>query len=423
MVEFIKQRLANRLAELDKKEETDEQALQKLRETRSTLIKKHRLATYITDAAHRVTNLQVGTHAAKFSHPDARGGLYSDGCAVSDEDTLVGTHSLGQQKSLDVVGAGSLDVWRFLNLEVDGVTLYQRAQNRDSALLDALPGSLEEKQSLVEAFASLTSTASNKPVSDQLTKQIYWHIENESYHLLSPLFPTSLVQCVYKILEESRFSPESKAARDAKNKGVFHPHGYRDWLDLLIWRFGGRKAQNISQLNSERGGKTYLLPSHPPRWDLQGGVSPPLNVDTLFNRLPSKINTKAESLRRYLIAVSDWNNHKIREGRRGRVSEIIDDFIDYSMQIQSLDAGWSADERCKLSNAQCYWLDPRRDDEAFQNKRNSTDWQKEIARGFGMWLNHLLGKERLAMGDPEYNAWRGEFEKELSAHIRGISRV
>ena len=412
MAAFIEQRLADKL-----EREKDEGKRQKLRE-------KHQPAAWIADAAHRVKQIRLVTHAIKYSHPDARGsGLCSEGCEAAGEG-LVGTHTLGKQKSMDVIGnAASLDVYKFLSLEVEGVPLWQLARGLDAVLIAALPGSAEENRAWVESFATLTEE-DLKPASHPLAKQVYWPLGKSEYHLLQPLFPTSLVQGVYDILRRERFSEETKAAREAKRDGKPHTQGFSDWPKLLIQKFGGTKPQNISQLNSERHGEAWLLPSLPPSWR-QMGVRPPLYTNTIFERLPNKFDRKAGELGRYLALVRDWNNIDIRDGRARRVFEIIDDLIHFGYSfMDELSAGWSADEDCKLDNVERYWLDPNRDDEDFQQQRNFTDWPRDIADRFGKWLNSRLHKRhRLPVGDREHREWLREFESELAGHLREIKNA
>ncbi|MBV7619371.1 hypothetical protein KVQ86_24795, partial [Escherichia coli] len=59
---------------------------------------------------------------------------------------------------------------------------------------------------------------------------------------------------------------ESKAVREARFKKIHHAHESREYPNLLVQNFGGSKPQNISQLNSDRRGSMWLLPSIPPTW-------------------------------------------------------------------------------------------------------------------------------------------------------------
>ena len=82
---FIGQRLSDKL---DKEKNEDK---------RQALHESHQPATWIADAARRVHQIQLVTHAVKYSHPDARG---SSLCVTGDcaaGDSLVGTHTLNKQ--------------------------------------------------------------------------------------------------------------------------------------------------------------------------------------------------------------------------------------------------------------------------------------------------------------------------------------
>lgn len=408
---FIGQRLADKLDK--EKDEAKRNALQQT----------HHPTTWIADAARRVNQIQLVTHALKYSHPDARGSsLCAAGCE-SAGDGLVGTHTLEGKETFDVVGnAAALDVYKFLSIEVDDIPLWQRARDKDPALLGALPGDVQQNQAWAEAFSTIAA-ADPAPASHKLAKQVYWPIEEVGYHLLQPLFPSTLVHRTHAILREVR-SEESIEARKAQREHKPHSHGYRDWPNRVNQKYGGTKPQNISQLNSERHGEVWLLPSIPPRWR-QIDIRPLLRVDSLFNRraLPDAIYPMAHQLGAYLVAIKDRNNIDIRLERASRVSEVIDVLIQHASRIQWLSPGWSAGTDCNLPDAERYWLDPRRDDEAFQQQRNGTDWPRDIAERFGNWLNARLRRHKLPVGDPEHRQWRREFENELESVLREMADV
>lgn len=74
---------------------------------------------------------------------------------------------------------------------------------------------------------------------------------------------------MYEKLTAGRFSEESKAIRDARKAGKWHSQPDIRFPNLAEMHFGGTKPQNISLLNSVRGGRVWLLPSMPPargRW-------------------------------------------------------------------------------------------------------------------------------------------------------------
>ncbi|MFM9785779.1 type I-F CRISPR-associated protein Csy1, partial [Streptomyces scabiei] len=85
--------------------------------------------------------------------------------------------------------------------------------------------------------------------SHKLAKQVYFPVGND-YHLLCPLFATSLAQVLHEKLVASRFGEEAKAARDAHKAGKWHPQPDVRYPDMAEMHFGGTKPQNISALNS-----------------------------------------------------------------------------------------------------------------------------------------------------------------------------
>lgn len=405
--EFLQERLTAKLEKLKEGEDVK----------RQKLIDQHQPPVWIEDAARRVKKLQLVTHALKYSHPDARGTSLYATAADPAEDTLVGTHSLREAACIpDVVGnAAYLDVYQFLKLEQGGRTLLGRACDNDPALKAALSESDEQGERWMAAFAGITQER-EQPASHKLAKQLYWPLPNGGYHLLAPLYPTSLVHAVYTRIREDRFSQASREARDARWNNRPHPHGYCEYPNLAIQNFGGSNPQNISQLNTERHGESYLLASLPPSWRLQ--AKPPLGVATVFAgwlRRRHRLRELTGALRDFL-AKSAYNNRAIRKTRAVLVERISDELLQVAAELHELEPGWSVDPACRLDAVEQYWLDPYRalDDAEFALGRAQADWPDEIAKRFGNWLNYQLTRGgRLPMGDDEYHEWRGLLKKEL----------
>lgn len=404
--QFLQERLQPKLDKLKEGED----------EKRQKLLDAHRPATWIADAARRVSQIQQVTHAIKYTHPDAKGtSLNSQGNATAGE-TLIGTHTINGRAAADVVGnAAALDVYKFLRLEVDGKSLLIRACNTDPAMESALPGNTGEAQAWMKAFAAL-SEPKGQPTSHKLAKQIYWPIGNGKYHLLAPLFPTTLVHGIYNGIREDRFSETAKTARQAYRDKQPHDHGFREYPYFAIQHFGGTKPQNISQLNSERHGENYLLAALPPTWKNKE-LKPPLRTESIFNRWLNRdrIYHLTTTLRRFLLKVQPVNNIKIRNKRAELVALIRDELVQKVAQLQELSPGWSTHEECRLNADECFWLDPRRgrDDEGFAKARETSDWKDAICHRFGNWLNARLNTDKTPMGMPEFQHWHSILEKEL----------
>jgi len=372
--------------------------------------------TWVEDAARRAGQIQMVTHALKYSHPDARGTnvFFTPGGEICE--TLVGTSSLSSPKP-DIVGnAAALDVNKFLNLEVDGQTLLDLAVAKDPDFLAALSADGSSATQWAEAFAALTK-GNVSAASSNLARQVYFPIGDNEYHLLAPLFPTSLIHHVYARINYDRFDEDNRAARDARKKGQFYAHGFREYPDLTVQKFGGTKPQNISQLNSERRGEAYLLPSLPPHWQ-SAKVKPPLHTDSVFSRVfgfRKEVRRLTQSLCSFLDKVQDYNNVLVREKRAEMVSRIIDELIQYAAQVHELKPGWSQTEDCRLNEEEQLWLDSGRAqlDQDFRARYEGGAWRTAVSERFARWLNRRIEGKHTPMGDPEYIEWKNEVEDML----------
>ncbi len=418
---FIQERLQ---LKLDKIKDDDAEAAAK----RFDLQQAHAREVWLADAAKRVAQIQLASHTLKAIHPDARGtNLYVDTPVCTDAH-LLGTHSLQAQRADDVVGnAAALDVFKFLKLQHQGQSVLARLTQQDSATLSALSDDAAQATQWAQAFAAIVE-GQGSAASHTLAKQLYFPLPEGGYHLLAPLFPTALVHGVHLRLQEDRFSDAAKAARSAKRSQQVQPHGYRDYPDMAVRNMGGSKPQNISQLNSERGGANHLLASVPPVWKDQG-LQAPLRVTSVFDKhgvigRDRTVYFIAKALRPFLVSVVDVDNNKpIREKRAELVQAIIDRVLDIATALQCLPTGWSAQPACTLSWAQKQWLDVDALEAAQEAHAQSqddtlaapqaTEWRERVAEDFARWLNATISTPKTPMGQVEYVEWKHTFLEAL----------
>lgn len=428
--DFINERLQLKLDKLKDDEH----------EKRQDLLQEHQRTAWLTDAALRVAQIQLASHTLKPIHPDARGTNVYLREPICTDDSIVGTHTLTTDRADDVVGnAAALDVFRFLKLSHDGKTLLKRVLERDAALLAAFSEDGEQSLLWLESFAGIINSK-GEAASHTLSRQIYFPVAEDSYHLLAPLFPTALVHRFHQTLQEDRFSDQAKAARavhkiykqadqgsaKAKTELEAHrvnepwPRSYRDYPDLVVQNFGGSKPQNISQLNSERRGTAHLLPSFPPTWEsLQ--VRLPLRQRSAFARNGSftrrpQVKKLTQDLRKFLVNTLNQNNVGLRNTRARMVDEIVLELRAFYDEILSLPPGWSMAAECRLDDLEKHWLDPFAKTDLVANATTppieplapsqQPDWRDEIAHRFANWLNATIGTDRTPMGDEEYREWK-----------------
>lgn len=402
---FIDERLQAKLDKLKPDEDDKRQAL----------IEGHRRETWLADAARRVGQIQLATHTLKPIHPDARGSNLFATPEPPDAPGLVGTHSLKGELAHDVVGnAAALDVFKFLNLELEGRSLLQRLLDDEPQMRAALSTDENLAREWRDAFVGITRSK-GPTASHALAKQLYFPLANGGYHLLAPLFPTSLAHKVQQTLRADRFGEAARAARGARAKGERWPHGYREYPDLTIQKFGGTKPQNISQLNSERHGENWLLASLPPQWE-NAEVRLPLRTESVFPflfRQDYRLRSRVLELRDFL-ARTTHNNLAIRRKRERLLEGVCDLIQQHAAQLRDI-SGWSAQPDCRLHEAESLWLDPLRAqaDEAFAAQRLHLDWPLQVSQRFANWLNQAIATPQNLMGEDEARAWAKHLLREL----------
>lgn len=394
--------------------------LETLKETnskkREELLAAHEPSAWIADAARRAQQIQLATHTLKPLHPDARGTNLHVSEFIEDSPEFIGTHSLKGDLVSDVVGnAAALDVYKFLSLEREGKKLLDQLVAKDPEAVAALSDDPAQANAWAEAFAAIKEIK-GKPASHTLAKQLYFPLPEGGYHLLAPLFPTSLVHAVQQRIREDRFGEAARAARSARQQGEPYRHGFREYPELAIQKFGGTKPQNISQLNSERRGENWLLPSKPPTWR-SSSVRPPFNVRSVFAgplTTTRSMRDAVKQLREFLKRTAH-NNVFIREARARLVAEICDQVHHYAAMLRELEPAWSNDERCQLHESEQLWLDPGRAlaDEAFKARRTLGHWQLEVSQRFANWLNSAISSDRIRLGEDEAAQWTTDLYSEL----------
>lgn len=419
IVEYIASRKQPKLEALEKETAkklavlTDSEEIAVAKQTalaqRQELEKNYAPRNWLTDAASRAGQISLVTHALKFTHSDAKGSsIFSSGSLEQTTNTL-STSSLSQP-AVDAVGnAAALDVAKLLQLEYEGESLIA-CLGRDNTV--PLAELAENPQQLEQWVTGFKQVLTDKHLSSHtLAKQIYFPIGPGEYHLLSPLFSSSLAHAMHSRISEARFSDASKEIYQAFKTGDWHPDPRVIYPKTAVVNMGGTKPQNISYLNSVRGGRAWLLPCAAPIWQSQN--KPPLNQNSIFQErkaFSAMARDAVWQLKQYLRSLNPQDrNVEIRQQRAAFVDEIVDTLFSYVAGIQNREDWqcWSMEEGCQLSRAQQLWLDPWRikQDEDFQFEREGGDWKKQIAIDFGVWLNHQLKTEEMRFSEVERREW------------------
>ncbi|MGH8184898.1 MAG: type I-F CRISPR-associated protein Csy1 [Rhodanobacteraceae bacterium] len=387
---------------------------------------------WLTKAIQFVPKLHAATHVLKATHGDAAGSdvLVSPSDAIQRHE--IGTHTVGPSLEIDIVASSAayLGASSFYRAEAGGRRFAEWINAGDTDFCAALYPDAETAKSWMLALQQL-GTPYNDPTTHPMAKQIYWLAgedphDDGQYHLLQPMFASSLAHAVHADIQNARFGETNKAARQAKRDNKPSGTIYHDHRGLVARKLGGTKPQNISQLNSERGGVNYLLASLPPAaWKPGSGVNL-LKLNSVFDEKRSALHWFG-GMRDLLRTLTDFlktNPDPTMDTRNHR--ETIEQAIGQELAMFGVairghhTVGWTRDESCSLPLYEQVWLDPDRtelavrdaadhprwksDDLAFNDAYALGDWADEVANRFGLWLNGQLRKRSdklVALGESE----------------------
>ena len=386
---------------------------------------KYKLSRLLERGA-KANAMAVATHIAKGVHPDLKIKTNTNLNVRFDELPAleeVGSHVLRFQPSLaDTTGDGAYnaaayELYLLLQCRIDGATLAELLQCGDPDATHALlPGAVNPAK-FAEELLSLLESKCAKPAVHTLGKQLYWSTGddpsvNGDYHLLAPLYPTSLVHQAYLQIHPTRWGEASIAARKARKDRKTYDGVYQEYRDWGVQKMGGTKPQNISHLNSERRGESYLLASLPPPVWKAGRRYLPAHASSAFDRAFSArpaVRGTVKAFSAFLLTDPE-TNRQTRQQINDFLDQLIDEMVIYAGEMQSQPAGWSADERyADLALSEKLWLDPERttlpEQSEFAQEWQRMEWPEQVGRRFANWLNAQL-QGKLPVGDAEARQWR-----------------
>ena len=417
ILSYIEERKNNKL---EKKEKEYQKELQTAEdEQRSDIMSKYAIEfqeikeeftphIWLADAAKRAKQISLATHAIKFTHSAARGtNLLSN--EYNPQANYLETAILATPAIDSVGNAAALDVAKLLQLRdsQNSIAEYLK-QNKNDIFSELVQNELDSAEWNADFKLALEDQT---PKSSILAKQIYFPISDNNYHLISPLYSSSLSQVLYEKIHFCRYSEQSVEARKAKREKRESELVVTYYPSLAVTTSGGTKPQNVSQLNSNRAGRTYLFPCSPPQWQSQ--IQLPLTIDNWFDGYEIRQQTEQliKQLIQFFIQVSEKDSNKpIRDYRDRLINQIIDILLNIAARHQQADMGWA--QSSELPQYQQHWLDPQSD----AAQENSDSWQVPVARDFALWLNHRIeieSKTKLLMDNAAISYWQGLFEQAL----------
>lgn len=360
---------------------------------------KYSLKNWLIDASNRASQLSITSHPAKFIHPNAKATSIIEDCPQKNDGLL---RSGNVQVDLDIFGnAAALDVEKFLRLKPQDAkkTILQHLEEETDFIKQQFEMNEISFTSIRNGFLKIKQS-DLKQTSEKL-KQVYFPVKN-NYHLLSVLIPSGIIYKLKQRINEIRFSDENKRVREELKKSS--PESLKgkieDIFNLTVIGYGGTKPQNISTLNNQNGGKSFLLSSMPPQFEKRK-IQPP-KIDFFDNCLWGKL-FKSEFEEFHKVLAWRKNNIEARDKRDAVVIDSIAKIQRILNNIREIDKGWSdSNTYTKLPKWQKIWLDDKYQDIRNNDKQNNQYMEKAQSR-FSNWFigNYKSIQDSKTLGDED----------------------
>jgi CRISPR-associated protein Csy1 len=409
---------------------TDAKSKAKSKEIKET----YELESILSEGATQaVACAQMATHISKGTHPDTEvkntTNLHIEPGQFA-KHSEVGTHSLQPDSLLiDATGNGTINkkaylAYWLLQQQFGGKSILQLLESGDGDAINALHQNAETAQERADALVQLAKPKCPRPASHTLMKQVYWLVgdgteatanaaDDTQYHLLAPLYATSLAHGVHAAISDAHGEANTKARYAYYDKQP-HDDVYLEYCNLAACNMGGSNSQNVSHLNSARGGVNYLLDSSPPVWEAQNRPQNFFHIKSAFVRFEHY-----EGIRELLTELCSLLKKETKRTKVYKQREAIEQafeatLIEFASAIQHhFPPGWTRDAACKLPLCEQRWLDPRRlylppragyeeEDAAFAN---TSGLKNEIAECFALWINEILRDHDFPVGQDEAEHW------------------
>ena len=439
-VEIKAEKDANKKEKLVRKKIIKEKELEKLRSDAPVTEIRKWISQTSKKKIGEGKRIIKATHVLRFTHSSSD----SAGCFLDEKakENLLTTASLINDIPYDMAhnNGNLITISRFLAIRLFEDPIIDNILRENYSFLMPFCEDKKQLEEWKKGFSKLVERREIKTADK--AKQIYFPIpldvrvengDKYKYHLIVPLFSSTLAEKIYSKQTNIRFSEEQIEVRnrrnDSKNNNYtnskYHKKSYDNFPNLAIQKFGGDNPQNVSMLNTSRNGKSYLFSSEPPAWQYQ--LKPPIKKRSLFAAFFSqRANKEINYLREFLLRFQRFDL-SIKDPKKKKwidswTSQIIEEVMAYTFSIQNLLPGWSNTQNIRLKLEHQYFLDPYCDDEVFQKERQSKDWQAVICNDFAHWLNgRLKGKDKKFTPQREHTRmWKYMMEKEIREHTQMI---
>ncbi len=376
----------------------------------------HTPANWLTEWTPKAKDISFATHVGKLTHSSSKSSSVLDMSNDIEPSYLTTSSLIAPEIDTAVDNNASSPIADILKLSVDNISVQDCIKMNDLRLFD---GITQDKALIEEWVENLKqSYDSSQKQSYFLSKQVYFPVGKQQYHLLMPLTSSSLAHRLH-LEKQEYFSDEQKSVRKQRREEKYHELIEVNYPNKAILHVTQSNHSNASSFNGKRGGRLVLLSSRPPEWKQK--VSLP--QESLFSpQLAYKLRAEINELRNYLLVIQ---NKELKANKPETYREIkrkVDDFTHALLMLvvsfrnitdQPL---WTVEH--KLPIQQQLLCEPWRDDEQAMQVKINSDWIKELSGDLAIWLNNQLNKhKKLNLSPISRRAWSDLIYPELREFI------
>jgi len=387
--------------------------IREYREKLQILKQEHEPCTWLNYWSGKAEDISFATHVAKLTHSSSKSISVYDK-TTSTKPSFLTTSSLNETIiDTATANAASAPAGEILTIEVNGKTLLDYIKKGDYSPFNELTESQEEIDEWMAGFKQAYDK--EKKNSHFLSKQVYFPVSEDKYHLLMPLVSSSMAHALF-LKFKAFFADE---VIDQRKKHKYH--------DQLAVSFPKRASLNIpgkpqtaSSLNGERGGRLTLLSAMPPKW--AGKQKLPISQRNLFDKsLGYKLREEINDLQRLLLIIKSKEiGMKKPEMHRAiirNIEAVANTLFDEINKINLLSkqTGWTVHSAFPLH--QQWLLEPNREDEAMIDGKNKKQWLDRVAEDFSFWLNQQLKHKKLNLTPIQQRLWKDIFTEQVRNYI------
>ncbi len=362
----------------------------------------------------------LATHIAKLTHSSSKGAScdvrYHNSCtkynsqylATSEKPILDTAYPNNKYSSISQLYSIKVGECYIGDLLREGNEQYLKCFTRNDKLLEFW----------CQCFSKFIKNKNKK--SYFLSKQTYFPIEDNQYHLLLPLTSSSLVHELH--LEHKKYWDKGQeTAREQNKNKKYSAINTCSYPNKAYLHVTGSNHSNASSLNGKRGGRIALLSAMPPQW--QSKFPSYVDKTEVFDKkLGFTLKTEIEELKKYLLLIKS-KSLSISESKRNaavmrKLRIISGNFFNYigEINIQTALKNWTIDSHLPIEQQLLFEFN--REDKIALSVKANKKWMKTLSKSYGRWLNNQLkSKSKLSLTLIHERIWADAFLIELREFI------